>query len=55
MLNNFDELKPEADLHYIMIRRVMPPTDQIEVVSADLRASSGEARLVGRPGAASAR
>jgi polysaccharide export outer membrane protein len=44
VLNKFDELKPEADLHYIMIRRVMPPTDQIEVVSADLR------RALAKPG-----
>ena len=27
---------PEADLHYIMIRRVVPPEHKIEVVSADL-------------------
>lgn len=44
VLNSFDELKPEADLHYIMIRRLMPPTEQVEVVSADLR------RALGAPG-----
>jgi protein involved in polysaccharide export with SLBB domain len=37
VLNSFDELKPEADQHYIMIRRLVPPTERVEVVSADLR------------------
>ena len=37
VLASFDELKPEADQHYIMIRRLVPPTERIEVVSADLR------------------
>jgi polysaccharide export outer membrane protein len=36
VLNSFGELRPEADLHYIMIRRVVPPELKIEVVSADL-------------------
>jgi polysaccharide export outer membrane protein len=36
ILGSFDELKPEADLHYIMIRRQVPPEERIEVVSADL-------------------
>jgi len=36
VLNSFDELKPEADLHYIMIRRQTPPEERIEVISADL-------------------
>ncbi len=46
VLNNFDELKPEADIHYIMIRREVPPEERIEVLSADLRlalASRGSA------------
>jgi protein involved in polysaccharide export with SLBB domain len=37
VLSSFDEVRPEADLHYIMIRRVMPPDLKIEVISADLR------------------
>src|SRR5580658_1908527 len=37
VLNTFDELKPEADIHYIMIRRVVPPELKVEVISADLR------------------
>jgi protein involved in polysaccharide export with SLBB domain len=37
VLNSFDELRPEADLHYIMIRREVPPEERIEVISADLK------------------
>jgi polysaccharide biosynthesis/export protein len=37
VLNSFDELKPEADIHYIMIRREVPPEEKIEVISADLK------------------
>jgi len=37
VLTSFDELKPEADAHYIMIRRVIPPESKIEVISADLK------------------
>jgi polysaccharide biosynthesis/export protein len=37
VLNSFDELKPEADIHYIMIRREVPPEERIEVISADLK------------------
>jgi polysaccharide biosynthesis/export protein len=36
ILGSFDELKPEADLHYVMIRRQVPPEERIEVVSVDL-------------------
>jgi polysaccharide biosynthesis/export protein len=36
VLDSFDELRPEADLHYIMIRREVPPEQKVEVVSADL-------------------
>jgi protein involved in polysaccharide export with SLBB domain len=36
ILGSFDELKPEADLHYVMIRRQVPPEERIEVISADL-------------------
>jgi protein involved in polysaccharide export with SLBB domain len=36
VLTSFDELRPNADRHYIMIRRVIPPEEKIEVISADL-------------------
>src|SRR5450631_1619676 len=36
ILGSFDELRPEADVHYIAIRREVPPQEKIEVVSADL-------------------
>jgi len=45
VLNSFDELKPEADIHYIMIRREVPPEERIEVLSADLK------RALAAPGA----
>ena len=42
ILGSFDELRPSADRHYIMIRREVPPEQRIEVISADLdRALSG--------------
>jgi polysaccharide export outer membrane protein len=37
VLDSFDELRPNADSHYIMIRRVMPPEDEIGAISADLK------------------
>jgi polysaccharide biosynthesis/export protein len=37
VLSSFDELRPNADLHYIMIRRVVPPENKVEVISADLK------------------
>jgi polysaccharide biosynthesis/export protein len=36
VLNNFAELRPNADRRYIMIRREVPPDFKVEVVSADL-------------------
>jgi protein involved in polysaccharide export with SLBB domain len=36
VLHSFGEVKPEADLHYIMIRRIAPPELKTEVISADL-------------------
>jgi polysaccharide biosynthesis/export protein len=41
ILGSFDELRPNADRHYVMIRRVVPPEDRIEVISADLERSLG--------------
>jgi polysaccharide export outer membrane protein len=37
VLTSFEELKPEADTHYIMIRREKPPEEKVEVISADLK------------------
>jgi protein involved in polysaccharide export with SLBB domain len=37
VLGSFRELRQNADPHYIMIRRVVPPEDTVEVISADLR------------------
>jgi protein involved in polysaccharide export with SLBB domain len=36
ILGSFDELKPDADKNYVMIRREVPPDEHVEVVSADL-------------------
>ncbi len=36
VLPSFDELRPNADRRYIMIRREVPPEETVEVVSADL-------------------
>jgi protein involved in polysaccharide export with SLBB domain len=36
VLNSLDELRPNADRHYLMIRRETPPDRKVEVVSADL-------------------
>ncbi|MBS0614372.1 MAG: SLBB domain-containing protein, partial [Proteobacteria bacterium] len=36
VLPSFDELRPNADRHYIMIRRQVPPQQKLQVVSADL-------------------
>jgi polysaccharide export outer membrane protein len=46
VLNSFDELRPDADAHYIMIRREVPPEEKIEVISADLT------RALAAPGSA---
>ena len=36
VIKSFDELRPNADLHYIMIQRVARPELKTEVISADL-------------------
>ena len=46
VLHSFDEMKPEADVHYVMIRREVPPEQHIEVLSADLK------RALAAPGSA---
>jgi polysaccharide biosynthesis/export protein len=39
IIHSVDELKPNADLHYLLIRREQPPDRHIEAVSADLAAA----------------
>jgi len=39
VLRSVDDLKPSADLHYILIRREVPPDRRIAVLSADLSAA----------------
>jgi protein involved in polysaccharide export with SLBB domain len=36
VIKSFEEVRPEADLHYIMIRRIARPELKTEVISADL-------------------
>ncbi len=36
VIHSVDELRPNADLHYVLIRRELPPNRRIAVVSADL-------------------
>lgn len=36
ILGSYDELRPGADRHYVIIRREVPPERKIEVISADL-------------------
>src|SRR6185503_2072107 len=42
VVGSVDELKPNADLNYVLIRREMPPDRRIEAVSADLSAALRE-------------
>jgi polysaccharide biosynthesis/export protein len=37
IIGSFDELRENADSHYIMIRRQVPPEERVEVLSADLK------------------
>jgi len=39
VLGSVDELKPNADLNYVLIRRELPPDRRISVLSADLAAA----------------
>jgi protein involved in polysaccharide export with SLBB domain len=39
VLRSVDDLKPNADLHYILIRRELPPDRRVAVLSADLVAA----------------
>lgn len=38
-IRSLDELKPNADTHYVLIRRELPPGQRISVLSADLAAA----------------
>ena len=51
VIRSVDELRPNADLHYLLIRRELPPDRHITVVSADLAAALGCSRLGGGRGA----
>jgi protein involved in polysaccharide export with SLBB domain len=39
VLSSVDELKPNADLNYVLIRREMPPDRRVSILSADLAAA----------------
>lgn len=39
VVHSVDDLKPNADLHYLLIRRELPPDRRIVVLSADLAAA----------------
>ena len=39
ILSSISEVRPKADLHYILIRRVVPPELKVTVLSADLPAA----------------
>jgi polysaccharide export outer membrane protein len=49
VLGSFDELRPNADRHYIMIRREVPPEQKLEVVSADLARALANRHGAGDP------
>jgi polysaccharide biosynthesis/export protein len=36
VIRSVDELRPDADLHYVLIRRELPPDRRVSVLSADL-------------------
>jgi polysaccharide export outer membrane protein len=39
VIRSVDDLKPNADLHYVLIRRELPPDRRVTVLSADLTAA----------------
>ena len=55
VLRSVDDLKPNADLHYILIRRELPPDRRITVLSADLDGGAARSRLGCGPAADGAR
>lgn len=44
LLPGVDELKPNADLHYVLIRRELPPDRRVTVLSADMAKAWAEPR-----------
>jgi len=42
VIRSVDDLRPNADLHYILIRRELPPDRRVTVISADLDAALRE-------------
>jgi polysaccharide biosynthesis/export protein len=54
VIHSVDDLQPDADLHYVLIRRELPPDRHIEALSADLAAaldtpgSSADVKLLPR-------
>lgn len=42
VIGSVDELKPNADLHYVVIRRELPPNRRVAILSADLAAALAE-------------
>jgi polysaccharide biosynthesis/export protein len=55
VIHSVSDLKPNADLHYVLIRRELPPDRHVVAVSADLAAalaapgSSSDVQLMPRP------
>jgi polysaccharide biosynthesis/export protein len=49
VLGSFDELRPNADRHYILIRREVPPEQKLEVISADLARALASRHGAGDP------
>lgn len=39
VIRSVDDLKPNADLHYVLVRRELPPDRRVAVLSADLEAA----------------
>jgi polysaccharide biosynthesis/export protein len=39
VIHSVDELRPESDIHYLIVRRELPPDRRISVLSADLAAA----------------
>src|SRR5207253_1786573 len=42
MIRSVDDLRPNADLHYVLIRRELPPDGRVTALSADLAAALRE-------------
>src|SRR5207248_5287687 len=42
MIRSVDDLRPNADLHYVLIRRELPPDGRVTALSADLAAALHE-------------